>query len=77
MADIPELVAYIARGLAEHPDQVEVSESTKGNRRTVKLKVADDDMGRVIGREGRVANAIRVIMRAANDDDSWNLEIVD
>jgi predicted RNA-binding protein YlqC (UPF0109 family) len=77
MADIPELVKYIAQGLAEHPDEVEVSEFTKGRLQYVRLRVASDDMGRVIGREGRVANAIRVIIKAAADEESWNLEIAD
>ncbi len=77
MADVPELVAYIARGLAEKPDAVEVSEEQRGRQRYVRLQVAEEDMGRVIGREGRVANAIRVIMKAASDDESWNLEIAD
>lgn len=77
MSSIPELVGYIAQGLAEKPDEVEVSEFEKGNQRFVRLKVANEDMGRVIGREGRVANAIRAIIKAAADGEPWNLEIVD
>ena len=77
MTDIPELVAYIARALAEHPEQVEVSETSRGRQKIVRLKVADDDMGRVIGREGRVANAIRAIMDATADGERWGLEIAD
>ncbi len=76
-ANIPELVAHIARALAENPDAVEVSEFTRGREKVVRLTVATDDMGRVIGREGRVANAIRSLMKAADDDARWGLEIVD
>ncbi|MFN2115971.1 MAG: KH domain-containing protein [Anaerolineae bacterium] len=76
-ADVPELVATIARALADDPDQVRVTETTKGRQRVVQLTVAPDDMGRVIGRDGRVANAIRALLSAAVDDDEWGLEIVD
>jgi len=76
MADIPELVAAIARALADHPDAVEVSETTRGRGRAVHLKVAPEDMGRIVGREGRVANAIRTLLAAA-PDGPWNLEITD
>jgi predicted RNA-binding protein YlqC (UPF0109 family) len=76
-ADIPELVASIARELAEEPDAVTVEERPKGRLRMVRLAVAADDMGRVIGREGRVANAIRALLKAAPTDDRWGLEIVD
>ena len=58
-ADIPGLVEYVARALADDPDSVEVSEAQRGRNKVVVLKVGEADMGRVIGREGRVANAIR------------------
>lgn len=77
MADIPGFVAYVARALVEHPDAVEVSESTRGRQRIVQLRVAQEDMGRVIGRDGRVANAIRAVLRAAPADEQWGLEILD
>lgn len=78
MADIPGLVEYIARSLCDKPDEVEVSVDEGGRNRTVQLKVADADMGRMIGREGRVANAIRAVMQAApKGEDDWHLEIVD
>ena len=76
-ADIPELVATIARALADNPDEVRVSETTKGRQHIVQLTVAPEDMGRVIGRDGRVANAIRSLLSAAVDDEQWGLEIVD
>jgi predicted RNA-binding protein YlqC (UPF0109 family) len=76
-ADIPELVAYIARSLSDDPDSVEVTEETRGRQNIVHLKVSDDDMGRIIGRDGRVANAIRSLLRAAPGDARWRLEIAD
>lgn len=76
-ADIPALVAYVARSLADEPDAVEVTETVRGRDRVVQLKVSEADMGRVIGREGRVANAIRALLRAAPSDERWRLEILD
>lgn len=60
-----ELVKFIAQSLVEEPDEVSVY--TKSTRRTeiLKLSVAPDDMGRVIGRNGRVANALRSLLRAS------------
>ncbi len=60
-----ELIEYIARSLVEHPDKVDVRESGGGDRVRLELSVAPDDMGRVIGKGGRVANAIRAILRVA------------
>ena len=53
------LIEFIAKSLVEHPDQVEVREVQNGNRVRLELNVAKDDMGRVIGKNGRVANSIR------------------
>jgi predicted RNA-binding protein YlqC (UPF0109 family) len=60
-----ELVEYMARGLVEHPDQVRVSEVRQGNLIIYELEVAPDDMGKVIGRQGRVINALRALVKAA------------
>ena len=59
------LTEYIAKSLVEHPDEVTVDEIRHGNRVTLELSVAKDDMGRVIGKGGRVANAIRTLLRVA------------
>ena len=59
------LVEFIAKSLVENPDQVEVRESQKGNRVRLELNVAKEDMGRVIGKNGRVANSIRTMLRVA------------
>ncbi len=59
------LVEYLARSLASQPDQVEVIEEHRGDRIIIHLRVADDDKGRVIGRDGRCANAIRSLLHVA------------
>lgn len=76
-ADIPGLVEYVARALADDPDSVEVSEADRGRNKVVLLKVGAGDMGRVIGREGRVANALRALLFAVPGEDRWRLEIQD
>ena len=59
------LTEYIAKSLVDHPDEVAVDEIRHGNRVTLELSVAKDDMGRVIGKGWRVANAIRTLLRVA------------
>jgi uncharacterized protein len=59
------LTEYIAKNLVEHPEEVEVQEIRHGSRVTLELSVSKDDMGRVIGKGGRVANAIRTLLRVA------------
>ena len=76
MADIKELVAYVARSLVDTPDAVQVSEMPKGRQTIVRLVVAPEDMGRIIGRDGRIANAIRAVLRAVPGDQRWGLEVV-
>ena len=62
-----ELLTNIAKGLVEHPDAVVVEEDTPDEDGTIvfHLHVAEGDMGRVIGKQGRIAKAIRTVMRAA------------
>ncbi len=60
-----ELIEYIAKSLVDHPEEVEVRQSGSGSRVRLDLKVNADDMGRVIGRSGRVANAVRTLLRVA------------
>ena len=74
-----ELVEYIARSLVDDPASVEVTETETGSSAIVlELRVAPDDMGRVIGKSGRVANAIRALLRvvAAKEGKRVTLEIV-
>ena len=60
-----ELVEHVARGLVEEPDKVTVTEIDQGNLIIYELEVAPDDMGKIIGRQGRVINALRSIVKAA------------
>lgn len=59
-----ELIEYIAKSLVDHPEEVVVTQSN-GNRPRLELSVAKDDMGRVIGKGGKVANSIRALLRVA------------
>lgn len=60
-----ELIDYIARSLVEDPSQVVVNRDRIGGKVRLELSVAKEDMGRVIGKGGRVANAMRVLLRVA------------
>ena len=60
-----ELVSAIAKSLVENPEAVEVSEEQSNGTTVVQLKVAPDDMGKVIGKQGRIAEAIRSVVKAA------------
>lgn len=64
-----ELIEFIARSLVEHPEQVDVREFGNGDRIRLELSVAKDDMGRVIGKSGKVANSIRTLLRVAAERD--------
>ena len=61
-----KLVEVIARNLVEHPDEVVVTETEKEDCIVVELKVTPSDMGKVIGRQGRIAKAIRTVVKAAS-----------
>ena len=60
-----ELVEVIAKALVDHPEEVVVTERTEGNALVLEVKVADSDMGKVIGKQGRIAKAIRSVVKAA------------
>ncbi len=60
-----ELIEYIARSIASFPDEVKVTEEAGDGRVIFKLEVAPDDKGKVIGRQGRVAQSIRALLRVA------------
>ena len=60
-----ELVEVIAKALVDNPEEVVVSESLKGDDTLIELKVAPADMGKVMGKQGRIAKAIRSVVKAA------------
>jgi predicted RNA-binding protein YlqC (UPF0109 family) len=69
------LTEYIAKSLVENPDEVVVNQTKQGNRVRLELKVSKDDMGRVIGKNGRVANAIRVLLRVAAEREGQQVTL--
>lgn len=73
-----ELVEYVAKTLVDDPDAVEVTEVEEDGGTVIELHVAEDDMGKVIGRNGSVAKAMRTLLKvtAARQGSSVTLEIV-
>ena len=65
-----ELVTFVAKALVDHPDQVVVSETEGPEAIILELHVADEDMGKVIGKQGRIAKAIRTVIKAATAKNS-------
>lgn len=60
-----DLIEYVAKSLVHNPDAVKVSESEQDGRKVIILEVAPEDKGRIIGKQGRVAEAMRVLLRVA------------
>ena len=77
--NMKELLTYIARNLVEHPDAVSVTEYPGADETVLELRVAPEDMGKVIGRQGRIAKEIRVLVRslAQRSGKRVSVEIVD
>ena len=65
-----ELVEVIAKALVDHPEEVKVTEEQSGKTLIVRLSVARSDMGKVIGKQGRIAKAIRTLVKAATAKDA-------
>ncbi len=59
-----QLVEIMAKALVDYPDQVEVTEKYSGNTTIIELRVAASDMGKVIGKQGRIAKAMRTLLKA-------------
>ena len=72
-----ELVKVIAMALVDHPDEVTVTETEENGETIVLLHVAESDMGKVIGKQGRIAKSIRTVVKAAatRDDKKVTVEI--
>jgi predicted RNA-binding protein YlqC (UPF0109 family) len=64
--EMKDLIAYIAKSLVDNPDAVEVSEVGGEQTSVIELRVAKDDLGKVIGKQGRTARAMRTILSAAS-----------
>ena len=65
-----ELVEVIAKSLVDYPDEVNVTETENEKAIVLELRVAQSDMGKVIGKQGRIAKAIRTVVKAATDKTS-------
>ena len=75
MTDLKETLCGIARAIVDTPDAVSVEESIDGKKVNLTLHVAEDDMGMVIGKQGRIAKAIRTVMRAAASADNRDVNV--
>ena len=73
--DSADLVEFLAKAIVSQPEEVNVIIEDDGE--LIELETADDDRGRVIGRQGRVAKALRAILNATADGDGTRLDIVD
>lgn len=60
-----ELVEFLAKSLVDHPEQVQIAERRREDATVLELRVAPDDLGKVIGRQGRTARALRTVLSAA------------
>ncbi len=67
MVNLSQVLSDLARALVDEPDAVVVTEETDGDTVTLSLRVAEGDMGKVIGRHGRIANALRTVLKAAGN----------
>lgn len=74
-----DLIEYLAKGLVDDPDSVRVTEREEYGRIIVRLDVAEDDWGKVIGKGGRIANSLRQMVKVAavREDERVSLEIGD
>jgi uncharacterized protein len=78
-ADIPALMAHLAKALVDAPDEVEAEAFDEGDHVVVELVVAEEEVGKIIGRQGRMARSLRTIMGAAalKTRKRYQLEIVE
>ena len=70
-----EFVEVIAKALVEHPDEVVVTQKEEGKHITIELHVAASDMGKVIGKQGRIAKAIRSVVKAASSKENQKVDV--
>ena len=75
MTDLKETLCGIAKAIVDNPDSVSVAETTNGNKVSLVLSVAESDMGMVIGKHGKIAKAIRTVMRAAASTDGKDVTV--
>ncbi|HLL09119.1 MAG TPA: RNA-binding protein [Nocardioidaceae bacterium] len=74
---LAEALEHLVRGIVEHPDDVNVRTRSQRDRSVIEVRVHPDDLGRVIGREGRTAKALRTVIGALAGKDGARVDIVD
>jgi predicted RNA-binding protein YlqC (UPF0109 family) len=72
---VADAVEHLVRGIVDHPDDVSVRLSSSRRGRILQIRVHPDDMGRVIGRAGRTANAVRTVVEAIDDDSGPRIRV--
>ena len=73
--ELKKILSDIAKAIVDNPDEVSVKETVSGNKVDLVLSVAEDDMGMVIGKHGKIAKAIRTVMRAAASTDGRDVTV--
>lgn len=73
-----EMLKTLVKDLVDNPDKIDITEKQEGNATTLELRVDPSDMGKVIGRQGKIAKAIRVLMKAyaVKENKKINVEII-
>ena len=74
---LAEALEHLVRGIVDHPDDVRVNSSSLRRGELLEVRVHPDDLGRVIGRSGRTAKALRTVVGALSDDGSVRVDVVD
>ncbi|MCL2848841.1 MAG: RNA-binding protein [Micrococcales bacterium] len=74
---LPDALEHLVRGIVDHPDDVRVRRSALRRGDLLEVRVHPDDLGRVIGRHGRTAQALRKVMNALSADGSVRVDVVD
>ena len=74
-----EMLRFLVKGLVGDPSKIEINSRKEGNVTTLELKVADEDMGKVIGKQGKIAKSIRTLMKAYGTkyNEKINVDIID
>ena len=70
-----ELLTYMIQNLVDHPDEVSVTEREAGSETVFEVRVADGDMGKVIGKQGKIAKAIRTVVKAAASMENMHVSV--
>ncbi|MDR1711692.1 MAG: RNA-binding protein [Propionibacteriaceae bacterium] len=74
---LAEALEHLVRGLVPHPDDVRIKESNRGRGRTLEVRVNPEDVGKVIGRQGRTASALRTVVAALAGGEQVRVDFID